>query len=470
MQSPQTSQTDADNDTPLAYTLSHRIPIHGGDMATQKTAPKNKSWLARALPLMLGVVLIALAAGTVAALVATKPEPPKEEIHLAPLSVRTLEATPVPIARQWEAYGSASAPVSSDIAALVPGPIVSRPDHINPGTWVSAGELIAQIDPAEYEQRLTRAQQQAASIQAQLTSLTIEKESSQVSLSLAEEAVTYTRNELERLRDAASRGVATQNEIERLLRELTSVEREAQTIRERLTTVPSRRTQLEAELAARQADIELAQLDLDRTRIVAPFEGALQDVSVQVGERVNVNQVAARIVDLRRIEVALRLPVSAVISLTLGDSVNLRADNPSGQLWTATIERIAPETDAATRTATAFVVYEQPADAWQDNLLLPGQFVTATISAGDPQPRIVLPRAAVIADRVFTLNESSTSQPRTVTIAHHHEGRITELIPGNTQWVVLESGIAPGETVIISNLEDLKAGLPVTADNPGNDQ
>ncbi|MFG0257362.1 MAG: efflux RND transporter periplasmic adaptor subunit [Phycisphaerales bacterium JB043] len=435
-------------------------------MSTQKPKSSSKSWLARLLPLVLAVVLLAVAGATVAALVATKPEPPKEEIAFAPLAVRTLNATPVPISRQWEGFGTASAPVSSDIAALVSGPIIERPDHINPGAWVASGELIAQIDPDEYEQRLARAQQQAASIQAQLASLTVEEESSQVSLSLAEEAVTYTQNELSRLRDAASRGVATQNEIERLLRELTSVEREAQTIRERLTTVPSRRNRLEADLAARQADIELAQLDLERTRIVAPFEGALQDVDVQVGERVNVNQVSARIVDLRRIEVALRLPVSAVVSLTPGDPVNLRADNPSGQIWSATIERIAPEADPATRTATAYVTYNQPADSWQDNLLLPGQFVTATISAGTPQARIVLPRSAVVADRVYILDENSTSQPRQVSVAHHHEGAIPELLPTNTQWVVIESGIAPGETVILSNLEDLKTGLPVTTLEP----
>jgi RND family efflux transporter MFP subunit len=465
MQAPQSLQPTPDQTLPLGYTLIHRDSDKGGQMVPQTATTQSKSLPARLAPFAIGSILLLAAAGTVAALVSTKPHPPKEEITAAPLVVRTLRTSPVLIARQWEGFGTASAPMAANIAALVAGPIIERPENINPGTWVQAGDLLAQIDPAEYQQRLERAQQQAAAIRAQLVSTQIQEESSQVSLALAEEAVVYTQRELVRLRDAASKGVATQTEVERLLRDLTSVQREAQTIRERLTTIPATRLQLQAELAARNADVELARLDLERTRIVAPFAGALQEVFVQVGERVNINQICARIVDLRRIEVDLRLPVSAVVTLTPGDTVQLRADNPSGQIWQGTIERIAPETDPDTRTATAFVTYEQQADSWQDNLLLPGQFVVATITTGTPRERIVVPRSAVISDRVYILNAQNQSQPRTITIAHHHEGSLPQLLSNNTQWVVVESGLSPGETLILSNLDDLKPGLPVVAQN-----
>ena len=43
------------------------------------------------------------------------------------------------------------------------------------------------------------------------------------------------------------------------------------------------------------------------------------------------------------------------------------------------------------------------------------------------------------------------------------EAAFPELAPGETQWAVIEEGLAPGDRVIIANFQDLEPGAPVRA-------
>jgi RND family efflux transporter MFP subunit len=419
--------------------------------------------LAIAVRFVVGLVVIGAGAGVFTVLTATRREAPRLEERERGVIVRTMTVTPTAARRWWEGFGVARALRASDVAAEVAGVVVDRPQRIDAGAWVEAGDLLIAIDADEFRERLERSRQLIASLEAELRGLRVETESAQESLALAEEAVDLTRNEVERLRDATGRGAATDVELQRLQRELTTFLRQAEDIRQRLNLIPTREARLEAQIQSERASARLAELDLERATIEAPYTGAIQTVEVNEGERVNVGDRVVRLVDLRLMETPLRIPVSAVSDLQVGGRVELEAEGPEGRRWTGTIARIAPEADQSTRTATVFVEIEQEPRLDGDDILLPGQFLTARIYASRAGDEIVIPRTAVLDDRVIVVTPEGVAQPREVRVSYHIEGAYPDLVPGETQWAVVREGLAPGERIVISNIQDIEPGTPVRA-------
>ncbi|MEO1129006.1 MAG: efflux RND transporter periplasmic adaptor subunit [Planctomycetota bacterium] len=408
---------------------------------------------------IVGLVVLVVAMGIYGFLVETAPTSPRAELSDVALSVRTMQIEPVVAPRVWSGFGTARPKDAANVAAEVAGTIQERPDAIDPGAIVGRDELIVALDAREFEDRLSRSRQTVASWQAELDGLATERESLEESLELAREAVRLTQVEVDRLQSAVDRGVANRFELDVLLRSLTRSQREAEEIERQLNLLPSRAARLEALIGSERASLRLAELDVERCRITAPIDGVLQDVMVNVGERVSVGQMVGRIVDLRTIEVPLRLPLAAAGRVATGDRVRLDAATDSGASWGGVIARVAPEADSSTRTLTIFVEVTQQLD--DGDLLLPGQFVMGRVEQTAEGRALLVPRSSVLRDRVLLVGSDERAVSRMVNIDYSLDGAFPALHPTETQWLAVREGVAPGDEIILSNLDDITAGMPV---------
>ena len=89
-----------------------------------------------------------------------------------------------------------------------------------------------------------------------------------------------------------------------------------------------------------------------------------------------------------------------------------------------------------------------------DRLLIPGAFVTLHVQTAEPRPELLIPQAAVQRDQrgpfVLVIGAQQTVEQRYITT-------------GGTQGteVIVQSGLAPGESVIVEGLQRVKPGVPV---------
>lgn len=389
------------------------------------------------------------------------------------LVVPTIEAREVVAPRVWQGYGIARPMVSADVAAQLTARVISVPDGLEDGVPVEAGRVLAELEKIDFEQRVISARQLARATEAQIT----ETETRGLRLNeqsrLAQEEVDLARRELQRAEDAAARGAATDSDVETRLASLRRAERTFSTIEEQRTTIAPQLERLGATLANQNASLRLSEQDLARATITSPIDGVLQRHDAERGELVSAGTVVARVVDLGKIEIPLRVAVSAAERVAVGDQVELRADNNSDHRWLGTVARIAPETDPASRTFTLFVEVEQDVAAAIENrrpatrsglLLLPGQFLVGSVRTSSVESLIAVPRRALTGDRLM-LAESRDSgvvvSPRQVVVSHFFEGSFPGLHPTETQWAVLRSGLESGEEVIIGNLEQIEQGMRV---------
>ncbi|HYH65256.1 MAG TPA: efflux RND transporter periplasmic adaptor subunit, partial [Urbifossiella sp.] len=94
------------------------------------------------------------------------------------------------------------------------------------------------------------------------------------------------------------------------------------------------------------------------------------------------------------------------------------------------------------------------ADVNAPRLLSPGMFVRVRFPVGREHPAVLIPEEAVGADQgqrfVFVLNDQDEAQYRRVTLGAQ-EGRLR----------VVEDGVRPGDRVVVSGLQRVRAGLKV---------
>lgn len=410
-----------------------------------------------------GVLALALGVGIFAGLVATRPEAPKKPRMDAPIPVEVVTARSVPVGRRWDGFGTARSMQVADLRAEVAGVVVRRPASIEPGVRVRAGEVILEIDPTDYEAAVARSEGLIASWEAQRRALDVEESSLREQVALASQASELAERDVQRAREAARGGAAIDREIDTLLSALTRAKREESQLSCSLAEIPARRESIDAQLDAERANLRLAQENLRRTRIVAPFDGTLQSVNFREGERAGAGEQAARLVSLSRVETPLRVPASAVADLRVGGDAIITSEGQIRRSWKATIERISPEVDASSRTVTVFAVVEQDPDADEASLLLPGQFVRGELASLEPRPRVLVPRIAVQDDRVLIVNSDGRVEHRPVRVGFSLRGERPDIDPDEREWAAIEEGLADGDRVVISNLDDLRPGSLVNA-------
>lgn len=103
-------------------------------------------------------------------------------------------------------------------------------------------------------------------------------------------------------------------------------------------------------LEGARTEVTRAELDLERMVVRAPFDGALQERVVEVGDFVKVGDPVARFVDNRKLIVSANLSEFDAKHVRVGDVADARL--ATGEDVRGTIRYVAPVADEATRTYT----------------------------------------------------------------------------------------------------------------------
>ena len=247
-------------------------------------------------------------------------------------------------------------------------------------------------------------------------------------------------------------------------------QQKVQELENSLALIPVERRVLDAELDLSVAQLHEARLDLERTSIHLPFEGRVAEVSVEETEFVNVGQAIATVDSIDVAEVTAQVAINHMPPLIpVGiDLSNMTAEDlsafprrwgltsearlASGEFlatWPARFDRISDTIDPQTRTIGIIVAVDEPY-----RLAIPGQrppltknmYVEVEIRGPVQSGRLVVPRVAVHqrpggSARVYLAGPDDRLLARAV-----------KLGPEQGDLVVIESGLEPGERLVISDL------------------
>ena len=201
------------------------------------------------------------------------------------------------------------------------------------------------------------------------------------------------------------------------------------------------------EVEVLEADLQLVEARIEKTKVRAPFEGVVGLRAVSEGAYVSPQ---TRITTLQRLNpIKVNISVSEKYASRVGPgqsiafSVRGRDDRLTGEVY-ATDTQVDPDTRTLQLRARA----PNPVGT-----LRPGMFADVTVTLGTVDDAIVVPSFAVLptlgGQRVFVV-ENGTAQPQNVTLGVRTDSTVQ-----------VTDGLALGDTVITSGIQEMRAGLPV---------
>jgi membrane fusion protein (multidrug efflux system) len=203
------------------------------------------------------------------------------------------------------------------------------------------------------------------------------------------------------------------------------------------------------QLAISKAQLQEVRARLDRTRILTPMAGVLNDLLVEEGEYVQAGTSVAELVDTDTVKVVVEVPERDIPFFTAGQEVKIFADAKGQETsLVGTITFISELADQQTRSTRMEITAEN-----KQRLLRSGQIVRARLTRQILRDVIFIPLLAVIpmeeGKAVYVAN-SSEAQRREVELG---------IIKGDR--IQVERGLAPGDRLIIAGHRFVAPGQKV---------
>ena len=227
---------------------------------------------------------------------------------------------------------------------------------VNDFQRVKAGDLLIQIDPADYQAQVAQAEAAVAAAQAALDNLNNQVELQYATIAQAEaQQVSAVAQEVEARQEQERQQSLSQTEsgTRQKLEQATAAYAKAQAdVRASRAVIAAQKHQLEvlsgtkkqrsADLLGAQAALAAARLKLGYTRIVAPFDGVVGERQVQPGDYVNIGSNLINVVPLPNVYVIANYKETQLTRVRPGQPVDITVDSFADEKLHGRVERISP--------------------------------------------------------------------------------------------------------------------------------
>ena len=204
-----------------------------------------------------------------------------------------------------------------------------------------------------------------------------------------------------------------------------------------------------SQLAISKARLEGIRARLERTSILAPTDGVLNDLIVEEGEYVDPGNPVAQVVDTDTVKVVVEIPERDVAFFSVGKKAEIFANSKGrAESLVGTITFISELADPRTRSTRTEITLSN-----ERRLLRSGQIVHVRLTRRILKDAILIPLLAVIpmedSKAVYVVN-SSQAMRRDVELG---------IIKGDQ--VQITSGLEPGDKLIIAGHRFVAPGQKV---------
>lgn len=345
----------------------------------------------RVTTLLLGLVALLLVAGS-AYLYMTAEEETQQRRgaeEAVPVGVVTVEQRS--FADRIQALGTALADESVTLTAQISETVESV--HFMDGQYVEKGEVLVE---------LTR-QEEIAELQEYRA------------------ALKQTEQQLDRTRDLARRGNASEAALDQQIRLVEQA----------------------------RAQIDGAQARIDMRVVRAPFSGIVGLRRVSPGTLVSPGDEIATLDDVTPIKLDFSVPERFLSVVRPDQTVTARAAAYPGEVFRGEVATVSPRVDPVTRAVTVRALLPN-----EDARLRPGMLMTVEVVARE-RIALGLPEEAIVPEGaqeyVYVVDEAAgTAERRAVEIGQRTPG-----------FVEVIRGLSPGELVVVSGVQRLRPGAYV---------
>ncbi len=362
-------------------------------------------------------------------------------------AVELVSAALRPMERSIVLTGTLAAQERSVLSAKVSGHLAKI--LVDVGSPVEEGDLLAQIEPLDYDLRVQQADAALAQARAAV-GLGLEDKNDSLRLEdlntvkQARAVLEEASQNRQRVQSLARSGIASQSEVD-------TVEATYQVAMSRHeVALEDARSRL-ATITERRAELGLARKQLADTAVRAPFNGIVQSRPGGIGEFVSAGTPIVELVKTDPLRLRLGVPERYATQVRLGQEVRLLAEGTTNH-YTGQLARLSPALNETSRMLPV------EADMPARESLRPGLFARAELILAQNEPGLAIPQQGI-----FTFAGIEK-------VVIEREGKAVEKVVTTgrrgSDWVEITSGLAPGDMVVL-NPSGLRTGNPLTITRRG---
>ena len=310
------------------------------------------------------------------------------------------------------------------------------------GQQVLEGDILVKINPDLYESAITRARAAVNSSKAVLA---------QSSVALDEAKKLWARNKV-----LFEKGAISEQEYDAAQRAISVAELQEESAKYQLQSA--------------EANLDEAYKNLKRTTMIAPINGTVTQLDVELGERVvgtatMTGTEMLRIADLNTMEVLVEVNENDIVKITKGDTAIIEVDAFLGNSFRGVVSEIANSAKLALGASpdqvTNFEVkirmingsFASLVPDYGENPFRPGMTATVEIITNKMRDALVVPIQAVTVRSDTSSNAVSYERVLSEDVDESFEVVFT---PDGMKagLLVVESGIQDDEFIIVTGVED----------------
>ena len=358
------------------------------------------------------VVLVSLVAATAGCGKGPEAQTTAQPEEIRPVRVMKIDA--LAAARSIDFAGEVRPRYETRLAFRVGGKMTER--FVEVGTKVRPGQPVARLDPLDLELA-------AASAKTQIAQLEAERK--------------FAEGDLRRYRDLRQKNFISQAELDR-----------------RQSTYDS----IDARLESARAQSRQAANQAGYAVLAADHAGVITAIEAEAGQVVAAGQTIARLARSGEVEVVAAVPETRFDAFKRAGSFTVTLNAFPGRSWKGRLRELSPAADPVTRTYLAKVTVLEPGS---DLELGMSARVSAEVSAAER--RFELPVSALYG-------KGEAMQVWLVESVKDGVGSV-RLQPVKTRGlagdhVLVDSGLSPGDVVVVAGAQLLRAGQRVRVADP----
>ncbi len=352
---------------------------------------------------------------------------------LSPIQVTTLRVDAGTLSPVIFGIGTVEARRSYFIGPTSAGRV--KAVHTDVGEMVKAGQLLAEIDPVDLDERLRSTEAAYARAASAVTAAEAQRKDTSARRQLAE-------LNAKRYRDLGGKNFVSASAVESKQQELDSA----------LAALEASDANLQGarqELLRLRADRDGLQQQRSNLRLSAPRDGMVISRDAEPGSTVIAGQAVLRMVEPDNLWVKARLDQGRSRGLAVGQAAEIILRSNASTSLLGKVARIEPVSDSVTEERIALVAFDRIPDG-----LSVGEMSEVTIKTGSAQSGLVLPNAAI------------KQMPQGTGVWKLKEGKpsFTPVKLGNASLdgaVLIVAGLATGDEIVVHSERDLADGVRV---------
>lgn len=258
------------------------------------------------------------------------------------------------VAASGKIYPETEVKISSDVS----GEVVDL--FVEEGDSVTAGQLLAKVDPDAYQSAVERGVASVNNAKAQTANAKAGIEQAKAQIAQASAEVERIKSQIVNARAIHERniplladGVISQADFDQSLSNLQSLEGNLKSSQANLESAKaSKESAIQSAKAAEynvkssEASLKELRTNLNRTTIFAPTNGIISQLNIEKGERVvGTGQMAGtemmRVANLNAMEVQVDVSENDVLRVSVGDRVEIEVDAYIGRKFAGSVTQIA---------------------------------------------------------------------------------------------------------------------------------